>query len=263
MDPVALAAEFPDAMPGLLRYARTLARDREAAEDLVQETLKRALERASGFRGDASVSTWLHRILHNLAIDELRGRKEEPSGDLVVDAVESQWRDDSYTVDPEAVILRAEQRSDLLEALTHLPTIYRSAVVLHDASGLTVPQVADIHQVSLPAAKQRLRRGRMMLVSQLAVGRERREQMSGIPLRCWQARQHVSDYIDDDLDAATAKRVEQHLEGCPTCPPLYAALVSVTQALQESSRDPDTVVPPEIADRLRRVGAPRAASQGG
>ena len=256
MDAGALAAQLPDAMPGLLRYARTLTRDQGSAEDLVQETVQRALERASGFRGDASVTTWLHRILHNLAIDQGRRRREEPSEDLA-DAVEARWRDDSYTVDPEAVILRAEQRSDLLEALAHLPFMYRSAVVLHDASGLTVPEVAEIQQVTLPAAKQRLRRGRMMLVSQLAAGRERRERMRGIPLRCWQARQHISDYIDGALSPVTSRRVEQHLEGCPTCPPLYAALVGVTQALRDSSRDPDTVVPPEVADRLTRAATPR------
>ena len=208
MDFAVLAAEFPDAMPGLLRYARTLTRDPEAAEDLVQETLERALERASGFRGDASTTTWLHRILHNLAIDQLRGRREEPGGDLVADAVEAQWRDDSYTVDPEAVVVRAEQRSDLLEALTHLPFMYRSAVVLHDASGLTVPEVAD-----------------------------------------------------EELDPATSRRVEKHLEDCPTCPPLYAALVGVAHVLQDSSRDPDSVVPPEVADRLTRVVTPRAVTE--
>lgn len=250
MDADAVASELPGELPGLLRYARVLTRDAAAAEDLVQETVARALEQAHGFRGGSSTTTWLHRILHNLAVDERRRRKDDPRED-VADAAEARWRDDAYTVDPEAVLLLAEQRSDLSEALTHLPFTHRSAVVLHDASGLTVPEIAEIQHVTLPAAKQRLRRGRMMLVSELAAGQERRELMRGIPLRCWQARQHISDYIDQTLDVETARRVDRHLARCPTCPPLYAALVGVTRALRESSRDPDTVVPPGLAERLR------------
>jgi RNA polymerase sigma-70 factor (ECF subfamily) len=253
MDVDALASELPDALPGLLHYARTLTRDQASAEDLVQETVVRALARAPGFRGDSSTTTWLHRILHNLAVDEGRRRREEPS-EHVMSLVEAKWRDSAYTVDAEAVVLQAEDRSDLLEALAHLPFIYRSAVLLHDASELTVPEVAHVQDVTLPAAKQRLRRGRMMLVSELAAGRERREEMRGVPLRCWQARQHVSDYMDQALDEGTARVVEQHLAVCPTCPPLYAALVGVHQILRDSSRDPDTVVPPGLAERLRRAG---------
>jgi predicted anti-sigma-YlaC factor YlaD len=50
--------------------------------------------------------------------------------------------------------------------------------------------------------------------------------------------------------------VEKHLETCPTCPPLYAALVGTTHALHASaSRDPDTVVPPDLAERLMKLWA--------
>lgn len=69
-------------------------------------------------------------------------------------------------------------------------------------------------------------------------------------MRCWEARRHVSDYLDGELEPAVARTVEQHLQGCPTCPPLYAALVATTDALRLTGRDPDTVVPPDIAQRL-------------
>lgn len=256
MDAESLAAWLPDEVPGLLRYARTLVRDADTAQDLVQSTLERALEQADGFRGESSTATWLHRILHNLTVDRARRRREVPHDDLLdaVDAVERRWRDDAWTVDPEAVLLRAEQRDELLEALTHLPFALRSAVLLHDATGLTVPEVAEVQQVGLSAAKQRVRRGRMMLVAGLAEGRERDVRTEGPPLRCWQAREHISDYVDGDLDAPTATRVEQHLRRCPTCPPLYAALVGVTEALRGPDRDPDSVVPPAVVDRLRAPG---------
>jgi RNA polymerase sigma-70 factor (ECF subfamily) len=242
-----LAAE----VPGLLRYARTLAADAQPAEDLVQETLLRALQRAESFRGEASLSTWLHRILHNLAVDRTRRDREDATEDVERE-VEERWRDDSYTVDAATVVQRAETREELEDALLRLPVIYRTVVVLHDAEGMTVAEIADVQGVGLPAAKQRLRRGRMMMVDALAQGRERRAALRGIPMRCWDARSKVSDYLDDGLPAPDRALVERHLVACPTCPPLYAGLVG-TRAALGALRDADTVVPSALADRIKEL----------
>ena len=91
-----------------------------------------------------------------------------------------------------------------------------------------------------------------MLVSALAANAERRERLKGVPMRCWDARQHVSDYLDGVLDAGTSATVEAHLAACPTCPPLYAALVDTHDHLA-GCRDPDSVIPPELEARLRTV----------
>lgn len=69
-------------------------------------------------------------------------------------------------------------------------------------------------------------------------------------MRCWDARRHVSDYLDGQLAPDTARIVEAHLEVCPTCPPLYAALVDTHDRLG-TLRDSDTVVPPDLAERIR------------
>jgi RNA polymerase sigma-70 factor, ECF subfamily len=131
-----------------------------------------------------------------------------------------------------------------------IPLIYRSAVVLHDGEGLSVADVATIQDISLPAAKQRLRRGRMMLVSELSA--EPHDWRAGVPMRCWDARRLVSDYIDDDLPTRDRALLEQHLEGCPTCPPLYAGLVGVRAALG-ARRDPNEAVPADLAERIREL----------
>lgn len=238
-------------VPGLLRYARTVVADGSLAEDLVQETLLRALQRSGSFRGDASLATWLHRILHNLAVDRFRADREDPTEEIERE-VEQRWRDEAYTVDAAAVVERAETREELEDALVRLPVIYRTAVVLHDAEGMTVAEIADVQGVGLPAAKQRLRRGRMMLVDALAQGRERREALRGVPLRCWDARSKVSAYLDDELLAPDRVLVERHLEVCPTCPPLYAGLVG-TRAAMGALRDADTVVPMSLADRINEL----------
>ncbi len=238
-------------LPGLLRYAQLLTRDAQDAEDLVQETVVRALERAGQFRGDASVATWLHRIMFTRYVDDTRRRVPGPvDEDALVRAVEADWRDDAYTVTAEVVLERAERREELLDALLRLPVSYRAAVVLHDVEGLTASAVAEVQEVSLAAAKQRLRRGREMLVSALAGGAERRAALAGVPLNCWDARSRIDDYLSGDLGAPERARLEQHLAGCPTCPALYASIVGVRSALG-GLRDPDSVIPPRLAERVR------------
>lgn len=242
------ARAISDQTEMLYRFALGITRNPDAAADLVQDSSIRALERSNQYRGDAPLGAWLRRILHNLAIDRARHAVHE----VIVEEVEDRWREDQYTVDPAAVAERAETREELEDALARLPFIYRVAVVLHDVEGWTVREIAEMAQVSLPAAKQRLRRGRMALVSALADGHERRERLEGVPMRCWDARQHISDYLDGTLDPATVQLVESHLGTCPTCPPLCAALVDAHQQLSEL-RDPDTVIPPDLEATVRTV----------
>lgn len=240
-----LGDRIAEELPALMRTARALVRDESRAQDLVHDTVVRALERADSFRGESSLRHWLRRIMHNLVIDQARRQHELP-----VEEIEERWRDDDYTVDAAAVVARAETLDEVRDALERLPYAYRVAVVLHDMEGLTMREVADITDSALPAAKQRLRRGRMALVSALAAGHERRVALHGVPLRCWDARAQVSEYLDGELDASSATLVEKHLETCPTCPPLYAALVGVT-AVVAGLRDDDRVIDPALARRVR------------
>lgn len=232
----------------LYRYCLSMTHDPDLAADTVQDTLVRALERRSQYRADAPLGHWLMRIAHNLVIDRARRARHE----IPVEAVEEDWRDDTYSVDADAVVQRATTREELLDALVRLPAIYRSAVVLHDIEGLRVLDIAELHEISLPAAKQRLRRGRMAMVSALADGHRRRVAMKGVPMPCWDARQHVSDYLNGDLEPPIASLIERHLETCPTCPPLYAALVGVNDELGRL-RDPDSVIDPTVEQRIRGV----------
>ena len=233
--------------PSLYRFALSIARDQARAEDLTHDTVVRALERKDQFEGDpAKLGAWLRRILHNLAVDGARRAGRE----VVVDDVEQKWREDDYTVSPESVALRAQDKVELEDALARLPFIFRAVVVLHDVEGWTVREIADLQDIGLPAAKQRLRRGRMALVTALAEGSERRHLVKGVPMHCWNARQHISDYLDGTLDSSTVRMVEAHLASCPTCPPLYAALVE-THKNMSGLRDPNSVIPPGLERRLR------------
>jgi RNA polymerase sigma-70 factor (ECF subfamily) len=247
------AEDIGEHLDALYRFALGLVRDPDLAADLVQDTFVRAIERGSQYRGDGELLSWLRQVLHNLAMDRARRARRE----IVVDEIDRRWQADDYTVDPAVVADRLDDREALEDALVRLPFDHRSVVVLHDIEQWRVREIAELQGISLPAAKQRLRRGRMMLVSALAAGAERRERLEGVPMRCWDARQHVSDYLDGALDATTSAAVEAHLASCPTCPPLYAALVD-THAHLAGCRDPDTVIPPALGARLR-AGPPTSA----
>ena len=241
------ASRVADQIADLYRYARWVVGDATEAEDVVGETVVRALERQEQFRGDSSLRTWLHQILHNIAVD----RSRHFSHETTVAEVEERWGDERFSVDAEVVLERAETRAELEDALLHVPVHYRSVVVLHDAQSWSVPEIASLLEIGHSATKQRLRRGRMMLVEALARGEERRMANEGVVLSCASARSQVSDYIDDELEAFERLALESHLASCSTCPPLYSALVGVKGSLG-GFHDPDSVIPPELLERVRQ-----------
>jgi len=245
------AAALGDELPRLVGLAVHLTRDPSRAEDLAQEAALRAWAKRAQLRAGAPLAPWLNRILVNLVIDRARVRRDE----LAVPDIEDRWQDADYTVDPEQILARAEQREDLEDALARLPVGYRTVLVLHDAAGQTVASIADALGIGLPAAKQRLRRGRMMLVSALAEDDPRRAASLAQPMRCGQARSHISAYLDEELQPEMRVAVEEHLGDCPTCPPLYTSLVGLRAQLGDlpqlgDLRDPDTVIPEEVALRI-------------
>lgn len=240
-----LGGRLASELPRIVRLALRLVRDPAAAEDLAADAVARAWASRGTLRDIAALPAWLNRTVVNMAIDRSRRHRDQ----LSIEAIEERWHDDDYTVDPEVVLARAEDRDQLEDALARLPVIYRVPVVLHDAGDWSAREIAAAIGLGLPAVKQRLRRGRIMLVSALAEDSPKRLASLAQPMHCWRARRHISAYLDGELAASTAAAVEQHLAGCPTCPPLYASLVGVRATLG-SLRDPDSVVPDEIAARL-------------
>lgn len=152
--------------------------DPHDAEDLLQETIARSYRHLGTFRREASFGTWCTRIAINLARDHFRRRARMPVMQSLR-GVETIWRDDRYTVDPEKVALRADDRSSLSAALAYLPPAYRATLLLHDMEGYTMQEVAKMTGVKLPTAKARLRRARMAMVSYLDSSRSGPETAPG------------------------------------------------------------------------------------
>jgi len=140
---------------------RTLRHPEDAA-DVVQEALVAAFRRAGSYRGEASVRTWLHRILINACIDRLR--KERRQGTVPLSEVEPRARRD--------VAMDVVTRLSVVDALAELPAHQRVAVVLVDVQGLPVDEVAEILEVPVGTVKSRCARGRVRLGSLLGHLRE-------------------------------------------------------------------------------------------
>ncbi|GMA87080.1 RNA polymerase sigma factor SigM [Angustibacter aerolatus] len=134
---------------------RTLG-DREEAADALQDALLSAYRRAAGFRGEAAVTTWLHRIVVNACIDRVRRRR--PTVPLP----------DAEPADPRDAHEATVTALDVRAALDRLPEHQRTALVLVDVHGLSVAEAAAVLEVPEGTVKSRCARGRTALAPLLA-----------------------------------------------------------------------------------------------
>jgi RNA polymerase sigma-70 factor, ECF subfamily len=132
---------------------RTLG-DREEAADAVQDALLSAYRAAGSFRGDAKVSTWLHRIVVNACLDRVRRQQSRPTVPLP--------EDDRHPSSGDA-LGNQELATDLGRALAVLPAEQRVAVVLVDAHGYPLDEVSRLLGVPVGTVKSRCSRGRARL----------------------------------------------------------------------------------------------------
>jgi RNA polymerase sigma-70 factor (ECF subfamily) len=153
------------------RLARQLCRHREDAEDVAHSALLKAAEHLDGFRWEASLRTWLHRIATN-ECRMLRRRKVPLSLEaLLEDAATAEHRPPEPAAGepgPEEAAVEAETRRSVLAALAGLPDHYRTALLLKDGLGLRAEDVAQAMGVTVPAARSILHRARSALRERLA-----------------------------------------------------------------------------------------------
>ena len=134
--------------------------DPEIAADAVQDGFLAAFRRADSFRGDAAVTTWLHRIVINACLDRLRRRR--PTTPLPeYDSTETADRRDDHASTEAALDVRA--------ALARLPEGQRVALVLVDMHGMGVAEAAEVLGVAEGTVKSRCARGRAALAELLGL----------------------------------------------------------------------------------------------
>lgn len=140
-------------IPRLRRYARALTGERSAADDLVQDTLERALSRFHLWRQGSDLRAWLFTIMHNIYVNQVRSRIRHPQEPLDESAA-----DELRAREPDWGELR-----DIEEALARLPGEQRSVLLLVGLEQFTYEEAARVLDIPLGTVMSRLSRGRERL----------------------------------------------------------------------------------------------------
>jgi RNA polymerase sigma-70 factor (ECF subfamily) len=157
------------------RLAFRLTGGASDAQDAVQEAFLSAYRGLAAFRGDASFSTWLYRIVTNAALMQRRGRKRRPATTLD-DGLPRFDEDGRHLAEPADLeaAARVEERLDrealaaaAQRAVDALPEPYRAAFVLRDLEEMETSEVAALLGIGSAAVRQRVHRARLLLRGRL------------------------------------------------------------------------------------------------
>jgi RNA polymerase sigma-70 factor (ECF subfamily) len=176
-DPAAFGTLFTRHRDRLWAVALRTTGDPEEAADALQDALVAAFRRAESYRGDAAVTTWLHRIVVNACLDRLRRRKVRAAEPLPDDLggrqpLRSARGTPPTPEDPADTAERHDRRRAVLAALARLSAEQRAALVLVDMEGYSMEEAADVLGVAVGTVKSRCSRGRARLLPMLAELRE-------------------------------------------------------------------------------------------
>ena len=165
----------------LYATAMRLTRNRADAEDLVQDTVVKALRFQSRFERGTNLRAWLYTILHNTWRNRVRDTARE-----AVDVDSDRIEELASTVDgpteietPERALLRATMDVDLREALDELPEAFRQAVWLRDVEEFSYAEIAKMLDVPIGTVMSRISRGRRLLFQKLVEGKGQKAEGKG------------------------------------------------------------------------------------
>jgi RNA polymerase sigma-70 factor, ECF subfamily len=139
-------------IPRLRRYARALTRATDRADDLVQDTLVRALTKGHLWQPGTDIRAWLFTIMHNQYINTVR-REMRDSATVDIEQMSSTL---AATTDPTA----GRQLAELDHALARLPEEQREVILLVGLEGMAYESAAQILGVPIGTVRSRLSRGR-------------------------------------------------------------------------------------------------------
>lgn len=170
-DPDAFGALFARHRDRLWAVALRTTGDPEEAADALQDALVAAFRRLDSYRGEAAVTTWLHRIVVNACLDRMRRRKvrlADPLPDDLDDHADRGSPATASVLDPADVASDHERRDLVMAALATLAPEQRAALVLVDMEGYSVEETAAMLDCAPGTVKSRCARGRARLAPLLA-----------------------------------------------------------------------------------------------
>jgi RNA polymerase sigma-70 factor (ECF subfamily) len=147
------------------KVAYRITRNRDDAEDVVQDAWMKAYVHLKTFDGRAKFSTWLTRIVVNSALMILRRKRAHPETSMEVTDGETwqHWEVADPTKDVEELYVRHERLERLRRAICRLQPNLRNVIEIHQSNDNSVKEIADLAGISVTATKSRLLRARAIL----------------------------------------------------------------------------------------------------
>jgi RNA polymerase sigma-70 factor (ECF subfamily) len=155
------------------RLAWSLVKDDSDANDVVQDAFLNVYRKLDSYNGDAAFSSWIYRIIVNTALMKLR--KQKRRSEVAMDALSPSFLDDGHhaftvpewQVRADEAVENKELREKILAAIDDLEPKYQTVFVLKEIEGLSLKEVGDIMDLTVPAVKSRLHRARLYLRASL------------------------------------------------------------------------------------------------
>lgn len=153
----------------IFSFAFKICRNRDKAENVMQETFLSMIKSLNGFDGNSKLSTWLYRISMNHCLMSARSKKKEL---FVEPDNDDELFNEKYAADwstiPYKSVENAELREILDKAIDKLAPEYRIVFTLRDVQQLSTEETAGITGLSVPAVKSRLHRARAFLRNEIS-----------------------------------------------------------------------------------------------
>jgi len=150
----------------LINFVYRFVGDREAAIDIVQDTMVKFYLKKDSYQTIAKFSTWLYTIAANLAKNEIKRRKRRSFFSLNSNKDDDGFElqvPDNKTVEPDRATHNSFMNEDIQKALLKVNPVYREMVILRDIEGFSYEEIAEMKGLQLGTVKSRINRGRNQL----------------------------------------------------------------------------------------------------
>lgn len=158
----------------LFNFAFRMLKNREDAEDALQETYLKVYKSLNSFEGNSSFKTWLYRITTNVCLDMLRKQKRQTHQSLNTTDEDGEHEisipDETYS--PEISAKKSAAMDVLKKAMDNLNEEHKIAITLRDINGLSYEEIAEAMEINVGTVKSRINRARTQLRKFLEKDRE-------------------------------------------------------------------------------------------
>lgn len=160
------------ARPRLTAVALKIVRNPDDAQDVVQDAMLKVWRYVGRFEGRAALSTWLHRIVVNTAVDHLRSRRAGPvtlhNGPEATDEEERRVPEAVSAETPEELLARAEVGAVVRRGIARLSLVHREVLALRELEGESYQAIAQLARCPVGTVMSRLHHARQRLAEDLA-----------------------------------------------------------------------------------------------